>query len=101
MTKSTYHYFFKNLANPIKIQIISQLNNKECSVNELANVLGIEQSKLSHALSSLRCCNIVTVKQNGKQRVYSLNKETIIPMLNLIDRHEKTFCKACKIKVVK
>ena len=93
MKNSTYHVFFRNLANPLRIKVISALREKESSVSELADKLKIEQSKLSHALSSLKCCNIVKVKQKGKQRIYFLNKNTIIPMLNLIDKHAKTFCK--------
>lgn len=97
----TYHIFFRNLANPLKIKIISVLRKKESSVSELSKALNIEQSKLSHALSSLKCCNIVKSKQKGKQRIYFLNKDTIIPMLKLIDKHEKEFCggncKACGI----
>ena len=97
MKNSTYHIFFKNLANPLKIKIISTLREKENSVSELSKKLKIEQSKLSHALTSLKCCNIVKVKQKGKQRIYFLNKDTIVPMLNLIDSHAKTFCEGnCK-----
>jgi DNA-binding transcriptional ArsR family regulator len=87
-----YHIFFRNLANPLKISIISSLKEKESSVTELSKKLKIEQSKLSHALASLNNCNIVNVKQKGKQRIYSLNKKTIIPMLKLIDKHKCKFC---------
>ena len=97
MIKSTYHYFFRNLANPVKIKIITMLKEKDASVNEVAEELEMEQSKVSHALASLRCCNIVNIKQKGKQRVYSLNKTTVLPMLKLIDKHEKTFCKKCRM----
>jgi len=97
MRESTYHLFFRNLANPLKIKIITSLRKKENSVSGLSAELKIEQSKLSHALTSLRCCNIVKAKQSGKQRIYFLNKNTIIPMLNLIDKHAQTFCKGgCK-----
>ncbi len=92
MNNSTYHIFFNNLSNPLKIRIISSLKDKEKSVTELSKDLKVEQSKLSHALTSLRCCNIVKVKQKGKQRIYYLNKNTIIPMLKLIDKHAKSFC---------
>ncbi len=92
MKDNTYHVFFRNLANPLRIKVISALREKESSVSELSRELKIEQSKLSHALASLKCCNIVKVKQKGKQRIYFLNKNTIIPMLNLIDKHAKTFC---------
>jgi len=96
MKYNTYHFFFRNLANPIKTEIISALKEKESSVKELVKRLKIEQSKLSHSLASLRFCNLVLVKKRGKERIYSLNKKTILPILKIIDKHEKEFCKECK-----
>lgn len=93
MNNSKYHVFFSNLANPLRISIIQSLKEKEKNVTEISKDLNVEQSKVSHSLSSLRCCNIVNVKQKGKQRIYYLNKNTILPMLKLIDNHSKTFCK--------
>ena len=93
--ENKYYIFFGNLANPLKIDIISALKEGKMSVLELANKLRVEQSKLSHALTSLRHCSIVQVKQEGKKRIYELNKETILPMLKIIDKHEKEFCKKC------
>ncbi len=90
---STYHIFFTNLANPLKIKLILSLREKEKSVSVLVKELKVEQSKISHALGSLRDCNIVKVKQEGKQRIYFLNKDTIVPMLKLIDKHATTHCK--------
>ncbi len=95
--KNTYYIFFTNLANPLKIKIITLLREKEKSVGELVKDLKIEQSKISHALSALKHCNIVNVKKEGKQRIYSLNKDTILPMLRMIDKHAVTHCgKKCK-----
>ncbi|MEK6833302.1 MAG: metalloregulator ArsR/SmtB family transcription factor [Nanoarchaeota archaeon] len=95
MNNSAYHIFFTNLANPLKIEIISALKEKGSSVGELSEKLKVEQSKISHALALLKKCKIVRMEQNGKKRIYSLNKETIIPMLKLIDEHSKSFCN-CK-----
>ncbi len=92
MKNSTYHIFFNNLANPLRIDIISMLKEKERNVTEISETLGVEQSKISHALASLKCCNIVEAKQKGKKRIYSLNKKTIVPMLKIIDKHAETFC---------
>jgi DNA-binding transcriptional ArsR family regulator len=92
---NSYNIFFTNLANPLKIGIILSLRVKEKSVTELVKDLKVEQSKLSHALQSLKACNIVNVKQDGKERVYSLNKDTILPMLELIDKHASIHCN-CK-----
>ncbi len=91
-----YYIFFGNLANPLKMDIMSALKDKDMSVSELINELHIEQSKLSHALTSLRHCSIVQVNKQGKKRIYSLNKKTMLPILNIIDKHEKEFCKHCK-----
>ncbi|MBU0893940.1 MAG: metalloregulator ArsR/SmtB family transcription factor [Nanoarchaeota archaeon] len=88
----SYHLFFRNLANPVKISIISSLKEAPASVGELSKKLKIEQSKLSHALTNLKNCSIVNAKQKGKHRIYFLNKSTILPMLNLIDKHRCKFC---------
>ena len=93
LNHNSYHMFFTNLANELKIGIILALRSNERNVTELAEELGVEQSKISHALKNLKTCNIVDVKSKGKERIYSLNKDTILPMLNLIDKHANTHCK--------
>ncbi len=92
MKKTAYHIFFTNLANPLKIDIILLLRQKERNVGELVEELKVEQSKISHALASLKHCNIVNVRQKGRERAYSLNKDTIVPMLNLIKKHATLHC---------
>lgn len=96
-TSNTYHVFFTNLANPLKINIISKLKDNAKSVTELTKELNEEQSKVSHALSSLKNCSIVYSRQQGKKRFYALNKLTILPILKLLDKHENKFCQGkCK-----
>jgi len=95
---SSYYRFFRNLANPLKTDIISKLKEKDMSVTELVETLNVEQSNLSHALTSLKNCSIVISKTQGKQRIYSLNKKTILPILGIINDHERKFCKKCAYK---
>ena len=102
MNESTYHIFFSNLSNPLRINIIAELKENDFTVTALAKKLKVEQSKLSHALGNLKQCNIVSVTQKGKERIYSLNKKTILPILKLIDEHSKLNCNGkcrfCKLK---
>jgi len=93
-TKSynTYHIFFSNLSNPLRIKIVSALKDKSMSVTELSKQIKVEQSKLSHALSKLKECNLVSVDIDGKSRIYSLNRKTLLPILNIIDKHSKLNC---------
>ena len=97
MNHNTYHIFFTNLANPLRIDIVSALKENSANVSKLSKKLEVEQSKLSHALSNLKECNIVSVRQKGKERIYSLNKKTILPILKLIDKHAQLNCNGgCK-----
>lgn len=95
MSCEAYHIFFQTLSNELRINIVTALRRKEMSVGELSQKLGVEQSKISHALASLRCCSVVVSRQEGKRRIYSLNKETLVPILEIIDKHEKKFCAGC------
>ncbi len=100
MNINTCHNFFVNLSNPLKMNLVLSLEEKDKNVNELVRNLRLEQSKISHALASLKCCNIVSVKQEGKQRIYSLNKKTIIPILKIIQEHSNNFCNdECELKI--
>lgn len=75
------------------MKIVQALKEKPMSVTELTEALGEEQSKVSHNLKSLSQCHIVEVEQKGKRRIYSLNKETMVPLLQLAENHVKKYCK--------
>ncbi|MBI2578832.1 MAG: helix-turn-helix transcriptional regulator [Candidatus Aenigmarchaeota archaeon] len=89
-----YRLFFKAFSNETRLGIINTLRNgHQKNVTEICNELDFEQSRVSHNLSCLIDCGFVEVKRNGKERIYSLNKDTIKPMINLIDRHIKKYSK--------
>lgn len=96
ISKSKCYLFFETLGTKLKIDIIIKLEEGPSGVNELSKQLNQERSKVSHALLSLHECGFVDVKKEGKSRIYSLNKETIIPLLSLIEKHVKKYCKVCK-----
>jgi ArsR family transcriptional regulator len=93
-SSNKYSAFFRNLSNPLKADILAILKLKQAglSVNEISESLKVEQSKISHALTGLRKCKIVEVTRLGKQRVYSLNTKTMLPILQIIDAHAKENC---------
>ena len=93
--ESNYHVFFGLFGNRLKVGIISALRREHMGVNELSKKLGEESSKISHALLVLNKCHIVEAEQKGKNRVYSLNKDTMVPLMRLVDRHVEKHCKYC------
>ena len=95
MIQRAYDYFFETLANRRRLKIIDLLGIKPMSVSEIVEKSELEQSNVSHNLKRLEYCGFVVVKPNGKQRIYSLNKETIKPLMNLIEKHTHKFCIHC------
>ncbi len=90
---NTYHLFFRNFSTPVRINIISLLRRGEMSVKELSEKSGMEQSKISHALESMKNCGVVISEKKGKQRIYSLNKSLTLPIFNVIEKHKCSLCK--------
>ena len=84
--------FFSTLSNPTRLAIIELLYEKPMSVTELVDVLGQEQSMISHNLRPLTRCKFVTLKREGKNNIYHLNHETMDPILNAVEHHAQKYC---------
>lgn len=91
--REPHKIFFETLSNQARWDIVHLLQKGKLRATTIAKKLGYEQSLISHHLRRLEGCGFVRVKRNGKERIYALNKETMGPLLNLMDKHIKTFCK--------
>lgn len=91
MNTKSYN-FFMNFANKSRFDIIMALRKGPLSVSEIVKKVGEEQSAVSHNLIKLKGCRLLDVKQNGKQRIYYLNKETVLPLLETVEMHVKKYC---------
>lgn len=61
------------LANPMRLHLLVALSRMgELSAGELQDAVGAEQSAVSHQLASLRRARLVTVRRDGRRRMYSL-----------------------------
>ena len=68
----------KALADPVRVKIMSLLFcsvDGETNSGDLAAALGISESTVSHHLKLLAEANLVHVRQEGRQRFYTLNEE--------------------------
>lgn len=92
MNNMSYDKFFINFASRERLEILSLLKERPLSVSEIVYALNKEQSRVSHNLKRLLTCNLVKVRQEGKKRIYSLNQDTVLPILNLARKHVKNFC---------
>lgn len=97
--KSYSNLFFETLSTRLRWRILEILKKGSKNVNEICKEVKEDQSKVSHNLKKLRECHFIEVKKMGKERIYSLNKETILPLLELVEKHVKgCCCKTCPTK---
>ncbi|MBR9692643.1 helix-turn-helix transcriptional regulator [Candidatus Woesearchaeota archaeon] len=87
-----YARFFGTLGNTNRMHIIKALRTGEKSVSDIIQLTNLEQTCVSHCLRQLEENGFVTSKRDGKFRIYSINKETIEPLMQLIDQHVHTHC---------
>jgi len=95
MIETSYLAFFRTLSNDTRLSIVLSLSKKPKSVTELVKETKMEQSRVSHNLSCLTNNGFVTCENSGKKRIYSLNKETVVPILNAVKKHTNKH-KICK-----
>ena len=68
---------FQALADPTRLRLISALLPGELCVCDLAAVLGMTQSAVSHQLRLLRALKLVKNRKEGRVVYYSLDDEHI------------------------
>ena len=69
---------FKALGDPTRVQILHALSMQELCVCDLAALLGMSQSAISHQLRVLRNLRIVKFRKEGKIVFYSIDDHHII-----------------------
>ncbi len=87
-----YGVFFETLANQNRLKIINSLRHGKKNVTQILDETNLEQTCASHCLKRLERCGFVSVERDGKYRIYSLNKTTIEPLMELIDKHTSNYC---------
>ena len=79
--------FFKILGEPTRIKILNTLDNNEMCVCDIANVLNMTKSTISHQLNILRINNIVRNKKIGKEVYYTLDDEHVKEVFEIALSH--------------
>lgn len=78
---------FKILAHPTRIKILWALASEELCVCDLAQVLGMSVSAVSHQLRAMRQLKLVRYRMDGKLAYYSLRDRFVLALLEDGLRH--------------
>ncbi len=80
---------FNAVAEPQRRRIIDLLALGERSVNDIAAALNMRQPQVSKHLGVLREVGLVDVRDEGRQRLYSLNSEALRPIYEWVSPYER------------
>jgi len=69
--------FFKVLGDSTRVKIMWALDEREMCVCDLAVLLNMTKSAISHQLKSLRQANLVKFRRDGKVVYYSLSDDHV------------------------
>jgi DNA-binding transcriptional ArsR family regulator len=75
------------LATPSRVRILGRLHAGPCSVNELAEAVGMEASAVSHQLRLLRHLGLVAGHRDGRRVVYDLYDDHVGVLLEQAVSH--------------
>lgn len=76
-TISKLALFFRVIGDPTRCKILSILDNNELCVCDIANLLNMTKSSISHQLKVLKDNNIVKARRSRKEIFYTLDDEHV------------------------
>src|SRR5919108_3409028 len=82
---------FNAVAEPRRRQILDVLVDGERPVNDLVTVLGLAQPQVSKHLKVLREVGLVEVREEGRQRMYRLNGQSLKPIHDWVKNYEQAW----------
>jgi DNA-binding transcriptional ArsR family regulator len=82
---------FNAVAEPRRRQILDLLAGGELPVNDLVELLGLAQPQVSKHLRVLREVGLVDVRDEGRQRVYRVNGQSLKPIHDWVKNFEQSW----------
>lgn len=76
--------FFQNLGDSNRLKILKYIGEKECSVSEIVNSLGLSQPLVSHHLRTLRENQILETKRTGPFVYYKIKDKRLLSALGIL-----------------
>jgi DNA-binding transcriptional ArsR family regulator len=78
---------FRVLADPRRVQIIDALVHAELCNSDLAALLGVTESAVSHQMRELRLLKLVQARKEGRHVIYSLSDHHVQHLLQDTLKH--------------
>jgi DNA-binding transcriptional ArsR family regulator len=78
---------FKLLGDPTRVRLVDALTHGERCVCDLAKLVGLSESAVSHQLRLLRAAHLVRVRRAGRLAFYSLDDHHVVGLVHDTRKH--------------
>ena len=78
---------FRLLGDPTRVRLVDALTHGERCVGDLAGLVGISESAVSHQLRLLRAARLVRVRRAGRQAYYALDDHHVVELFHDMRKH--------------
>ena len=78
---------FRVLGDPTRVRILDALAGGELCVCDIASLVGMSESAVSHQLRLLRTMRLVRPRRAGRQVFYSVDDHHILELMRLAGTH--------------
>ena len=78
---------FKNFGDSTRVRILQYLQSGELCVSDMAVLLGVTKSAVSHQMQALKASKLVKSRRDGQIIYYSLDDEHVQQILDLALTH--------------
>jgi len=87
--KPTTHDPFNAVAEPKRRRVLEAIGARELSVNKIVELLGWPQPMVSKHLAVLKKVGLVRERREGRQRLYRVNVEKLMPIHDWVTPFER------------
>ena len=76
--------FLKVLSDPIRLSIISYLNDNPSTASDIQDQLDLSQSYTSHQLKKLIEVGIIESNRSGKTKIFKIKENSIFKLISIL-----------------
>ncbi len=95
-SNEAYYQFFSALANRARLAIIDVLKEDAKTLSEISTALKHKPKVVQENLKVLEHCILILSEGSGKEKRYTLNKEVLEPLSELLAFHTSKHCPGLK-----
>ncbi len=91
-SNEAYFMFFSALANRTRLAIIDVLSEGSKTLSDVSLALDQQESAILNDLERLEHCSLMFSQGLGEEKRYSLNKEVVEPLSEILEFHVSKYC---------